>query len=74
LRSTALTSPRVPEIHALVSENGAGKSTLINILAGRTAPDGGRIERDGTSLRRRNRHRSVPRGRRGLTVQGPAAK
>ncbi|HXR24894.1 MAG TPA: ATP-binding cassette domain-containing protein, partial [Candidatus Binataceae bacterium] len=38
------------EIHALVGENGAGKSTLINILAGRTAPDGGRIELDGTAL------------------------
>ncbi len=41
---------RPGEIHALVGENGAGKSTLINILAGRTAPDGGRIELDGTSL------------------------
>lgn len=42
---------RPGEIHALVGENGAGKSTLISILAGRTTPDAGRIELDGTPLR-----------------------
>jgi simple sugar transport system ATP-binding protein len=41
---------RPGEIHALIGENGAGKSTLINVLAGRTAPDAGHIELDGTAL------------------------
>ena len=41
---------RPGEIHALIGENGAGKSTLINILAGRTAADAGRIELDGVAL------------------------
>ena len=47
---------RPGEIHALIGENGAGKSTLINILAGRTVPDAGRIELDGTDLCRIQLH------------------
>lgn len=53
---------RSGEIHALVGENGAGKSTLIGILAGRTAPDGGRIELDGTALRAGSSATTLHRG------------
>ena len=35
------------EVHAIVGENGAGKTTLVNILAGLTGLDGGRISLDG---------------------------
>ena len=31
------------EIHALMGLNGVGKSTLLQIIAGQTAPSGGRI-------------------------------
>jgi ABC-type sugar transport system ATPase subunit/ribose/xylose/arabinose/galactoside ABC-type transport system permease subunit len=37
-------------IHALVGENGAGKSTLIQILAGVTSPDSGRILVEGRDV------------------------
>ena len=36
-------SLREGEIHVLLGENGAGKSTLVNILAGLTRPDKGKI-------------------------------
>jgi general nucleoside transport system ATP-binding protein len=45
---------RPGEIHALIGENGAGKSTLVNILAGRTAADAGRVALDGAVLRDRS--------------------
>jgi rhamnose transport system ATP-binding protein len=38
-------------IHALVGENGAGKSTCLGVLAGRIAPDSGRVEVFGTELK-----------------------
>ena len=42
---------RAGEVHGLIGENGAGKTTLLMILAGVTAPDGGRIMMDGTEVR-----------------------
>ncbi len=48
-------------VHALIGPNGAGKSTFINIVAGRLAPDRGRVRGAGASLdglppHRRARH------------------
>jgi ribose transport system ATP-binding protein len=40
---------RPGEVHAIVGQNGAGKSTLMNVLAGATRPDSGRIELDGVA-------------------------
>lgn len=37
------------EIHALMGLNGVGKSTLLQIIAGQTAPSGGRILVSGTA-------------------------
>jgi putative phosphonate transport system ATP-binding protein len=40
------------EVLAIVGESGSGKSTLLNLLSGRLAPDGGRIDyrmRDGAA-------------------------
>jgi simple sugar transport system ATP-binding protein len=42
---------RPGRIKALLGENGAGKSTLMGMLAGRLAPDAGRIEVDGRKTR-----------------------
>ena len=47
---------RSGEVHAVVGENGAGKSTLINILAGTTAPDTGRIVLAGREVAFRSAH------------------
>ncbi|HET7026440.1 MAG TPA: ABC transporter ATP-binding protein [Candidatus Limnocylindrales bacterium] len=38
------------EIHGLVGENGAGKTTLMQVLAGVTLPDAGRISIDGREV------------------------
>lgn len=38
------------EIMMLVGDNGCGKTTLLNIVAGLTSPDSGRIALDGRSL------------------------
>ncbi|MCB5180689.1 ABC-F family ATP-binding cassette domain-containing protein [Streptomyces antimicrobicus] len=43
--------------------NGAGKSTLLDVLAGRTAPDGGRIVRHGRTGLLAQRTESGPPGR-----------
>jgi rhamnose transport system ATP-binding protein len=37
-------------VHSLAGENGAGKSTIVKILAGITAPDGGRIFKNGQRI------------------------
>ncbi len=42
---------RPGEIHALCGENGAGKSTCLGLLYGLHQPNGGSIERDGTTVR-----------------------
>ncbi len=42
---------RAGEVHGLIGENGAGKTTLLMILAGVTAPDGGRITIEGREVR-----------------------
>jgi iron complex transport system ATP-binding protein len=39
------------EVCALMGENGAGKSTLLKVCAGDTAPDSGRVELAGRSVR-----------------------
>lgn len=38
-------------IHMITGENGAGKSTIMKILSGDIAPDSGKIELDGRSVR-----------------------
>ncbi len=38
------------ERHAIIGPNGAGKSTLFNLVSGRFAPSGGRIELDGGDI------------------------
>src|SRR6478735_9742009 len=38
------------EVHALLGENGAGKSTLMNVASGATAPDGGTMIFDGSTV------------------------
>lgn len=35
------------EIHAVIGENGAGKSTMMNVMAGATQPNGGKLMVDG---------------------------
>ena len=38
------------EVLALIGENGAGKSTVVNMIAGMTAPDAGRMLLDGAPV------------------------
>jgi len=49
-------------IKALLGENGAGKSTLMNMLAGRYAPDSGKIFIDGTPVAFRNSKDAIAAG------------
>ncbi|MFE0761005.1 sugar ABC transporter ATP-binding protein [Streptomyces smyrnaeus] len=42
---------RTGEVHVLLGENGAGKSTLIKVLSGTYRPDGGRVLREGKTVR-----------------------
>jgi ATP-binding cassette subfamily F protein 3 len=48
--SGASLSVEVGEKIGLVGRNGAGKTTLLNLLAGKTAPDGGSVERVGPAV------------------------
>src|SRR5689334_15777033 len=45
---SGITASFGQERTGIVGRNGAGKSTLLNLLAGRLAPMGGSIHRDGT--------------------------
>ncbi|MGA8613098.1 MAG: ABC transporter ATP-binding protein [Xanthobacteraceae bacterium] len=47
--AVALDIPR-GEFHAIIGPNGAGKTTLIGLLAGEIAPQGGRIQFDGSDI------------------------
>jgi branched-chain amino acid transport system ATP-binding protein len=59
------------EIHGLIGPNGSGKSTLLHVIAGRTLPDAGRVELDGTEI---TRDRPADRARKGLSIKFQLAR
>lgn len=50
------------EVHALIGPNGAGKSTFVGMIAGRIAPDAGRIHFDGAEITGLPAHKRIRRG------------
>jgi len=50
------------EIRALIGPNGAGKTTLVGMIAGRIAPNAGRVILDGQDITRLPAHRRIRLG------------
>lgn len=59
-------SAAMPGVVALFGRSGSGKTTLINLIAGLTRPDSGRVELDGEVLCDTAAGRWVPAERRGI--------
>ena len=50
------------QLTCIIGPNGAGKTTLVNLLTGRLAPDGGRIDFNGREITRMRAHARVQLG------------
>ncbi len=50
------------QVRAVIGPNGAGKTTFVNLLCGRIAPSGGRIEFEGRDITRQPAHARVASG------------